>query len=211
MLDVPSTDDVQGLQTNKADKSYVDTQLASKVDDVQINGTSVVSNNIAEIPISSSQTPGVVRNSASFGISVRSDGYLTISPSGSTAIKNGDATYLPITSLRQHESVFYGLAKAAGDTTQAQSSNAVGTYTDEAKAAIKNMLEIGTSVQTIEITETNPVITALANTRYICGEITSLDFTPAASGICDIIFTAGTTLPVITLPATVKMPEWFEV
>jgi len=73
------------------------------------------------------------------------------------------------------------------------------------------MLEIGTSVQTIEITETDPVITALSNTRYVCGEITSLDFTPATSGICDIIFTAGTTLPVITLPATVKMPEWFEV
>jgi len=34
------------------------------------------------------------------------------------------------------------LAKAAGDTTQAASSNYVGTYTDEAKTAIKSMLGI---------------------------------------------------------------------
>jgi len=93
----------------------------------------------------------------------------------------------------------------AGDTTVEYRANT------SAYIAKKIAEAISTSVQTIEITETDPVITALANTRYVCGEVTSLDFTPAASGICDIIFTAGTTLPVITLPATVKMPEWFEV
>jgi hypothetical protein len=40
------------------------------------------------------------------------------------------------------DDVFYGLAKAAGDTTQASSGNPVGTYTEEAKAAIRAMLGI---------------------------------------------------------------------
>ena len=40
------------------------------------------------------------------------------------------------------DDVFYGLAKAAGDTTQANSGNPVGTYTEEAKAAIRAMLGI---------------------------------------------------------------------
>ena len=36
----------------------------------------------------------------------------------------------------------YGLAKAAGDSTQSASSNVVGTYTDEAKVAIQKMLGV---------------------------------------------------------------------
>ena len=190
MLDVPSTNDV--------------------INDVQVNGTSVVSNGVAEIPIATESSVGVCRADPNYGTGIYAQ-RLMVARAPDDYIKNGANVYRPIVPSTQHLASFYGLAKAAGDTTQSQSSNAVGTYTQEAKAAIKNMLEIGTSVQTIEITETDPVITALANTRYICGEITSLDFTPAASGICDIIFTTGTTLPVITLPATVKMPEWFEV
>ena len=55
-----------------------------------------------------------------------------------------------------------------------------------------------------------PVITAAENTRYICGEVTSLSFTPCASGICDVRFTSGSTVTVLTLPNTVKMPDWFD-
>ena len=57
----------------------------------------------------------------------------------------------------------------------------------------------------------DPVITAVDNTRYVCGEVTSLSFTPCASGICDVIFTSGSTVAVLTLPSTVKMPDGFEV
>ena len=48
--------------------------------------------------------------------------------------------------MRQHESTFYGLAKAAGDSTQSASTLSVGTYTDDAKIAIRNMLgAVGTT------------------------------------------------------------------
>lgn len=61
------------------------------------------------------------------------------------------------------------------------------------------------------VTGTAPVIVAEDNHRYVCGEVTSLSFTPCASGICDVIFTSGSTVAVLTLPSTVKMPDGFEV
>lgn len=64
---------------------------------------------------------------------------------------------------------------------------------------------------TVTVSGTDPTITAEENTRYICGELLSLNFTPCQSGICDIRFTSGSTLTVLTLPSTVKLPDWFEV
>jgi len=63
----------------------------------------------------------------------------------------------------------------------------------------------------VTVSGRTPTITAQANTRYVCGELDTLDFTPSASGICDIIFTSGTTATVLTLPNTVKMPGGFGV
>lgn len=64
----------------------------------------------------------------------------------------------------------------------------------------------------VHLTGATQTVTAEANTRYICDTtITSLSFTPPSSGITDIIFTTGSTLPVTTFPSTVKFPEWFEV
>ena len=42
----------------------------------------------------------------------------------------------------QDEAAFLGLALAAGDTTQINSENAIGTYTDEARIKIQKMLGI---------------------------------------------------------------------
>ena len=44
------------------------------------------------------------------------------------------------------------------------------------------------------VSGTAPVIVAEDNHRYVCGEVTSLSFTPCASGICDVIFTSGSTV-----------------
>ena len=74
-----------------------------------------------------------------------SDGSIGVSAAGNTDIKDGTTLNLPVMPGRQHRSVFYGLAKAAGDNTQSESNNNVGTYTDEAKAAIKTMLDIPTN------------------------------------------------------------------
>ena len=109
--------------------------------DIQMNSTSIVSNGIANIPLATTSTPGVSIASG-MGIKVNSIGELYLYPASSTLVKAGTNIYVPIMPSNQHESVFYGLAKAAGDSTQSASSNTVGTYTSSALIKIHNMLEI---------------------------------------------------------------------
>lgn len=59
----------------------------------------------------------------------------------------------------------------------------------------------------VTVSGTAPVITAVSGVRYVCGEVATLDFTPCASGICDVVFTSGNTPTVVTLPNTVKFPD----
>ena len=72
-------------------------------------------------------------------------------------IKSSTVSVRAVTTGKQDQSVFYGLAKAAGDTTQSVSSNAVGTYTSEAKAAIQSML--GIDLQSIVSEVEIPLVT----------------------------------------------------
>ena len=67
------------------------------------------------------------------------------------------------------------------------------------------------ATKTVEITNTDVIITGVANTRYVCGTLSTLNFIPPAEGIVDIIFTSGSSKTILTLPNTVKMPDWFEV
>ena len=159
-----------------------------------------------------SGTAGLVAISSDTGIMINKTTHrLSINQATAAQIKAGTALYFPIVPQTQHESTFYGLAKASGDTTQSASSNVVGVYTDNAKASIKAMLGIQDgSTGTVDITGTTPTITAVENTRYVCGEVTSLSFTPPASGISIVRFTSGSTVTVLTIPSTVKFPEWFD-
>lgn len=175
------------------------------VDDVQINGTSIVEDGVANVPIASSTGLGVVRSATSEGIEILASGYLRIYQATENQVKGGTHGYRPITPARQHNAVFYGLAKSAGDTTQSQSSNAVGNYTEDAKSAISEML--GGSVS---VSGTDPTIIAKSGIRYVCGEVLSLNFTPSANGICDVMFTSGSTPTVLTVPNTVKWANGFD-
>ena len=117
------------------------------VTDVKVNGTSVVTDNVADIPLATDRThPGVVaapsssqRLTAGTGVHV-SGGVLCLTSAADNNVKGGASSTMAIVPSNQHLATFYGLAKASGDTTQPASSNAVGTYTDEAKVAIQKML-----------------------------------------------------------------------
>ena len=189
MLDVPSNDAV--------------------VTDVQINGTTIVSDGVAEIPVASTSDFGAVKIGSGIGISITNNGTLALEMATTNQIKAGTERYKAIVPNNQSASIFYGLAKAAGDTTQSASSNAVGTYTTEAKAAICSMLGVD-SVQTVTVSGTDVTINGVANTAYQCGEVTSITITPPNTGIIDVTFTSGSTVAVLSLPSTVKMPEWFD-
>ena len=192
---------------------YIDKQIPDvPVEDVQIDGTSVVTDKVAEIPIASDTQVGMVKILSQYGIAINknSGNYLFLNSASSTDIKGESMAYKAIAPYRQHESVFYGLAKAAG-ADEKDSTLPVGQYTDSAKTAIKNMLGVidggGTISETV--TGTDPTITAQNNFRYMCGELYTLNFTPCVSGVCEVIFTSGATPTVLTLPDTVRMPTWW--
>ena len=181
---------------------------AGTVQDVQVNGVSLLTDGVANVPLASKNIIGAVQ--LGDGMEVYEN---KIRPqiASDNEIKNANNNRRIVVPSRQYMATFYGLAKAAGDTTQSASSNAVGVYTDNAKASIKSMLGIQDgSTGTVNITGATPTINAVENTRYVCGEVTSLSFTPPSSGISIVRFTSGSTVTVLTIPSTVKFPEWFD-
>lgn len=139
------------------------------VPDIQINGTSIVDDGVANIPYASLANAGVIKiepnDGGYLGMGINSAGFTFLKPAESNEIKAGEMyTRRPIIPSTQHESVFYGLAKASGDTTQSQSSNAVGTYTDAAKGAIKSMLGVeDPEVTDVQVNGTSVVTNGVAN------------------------------------------------
>lgn len=106
-------DSIQGELEKKAEKSEIP---EVPVQDVQINGTSVLQDGVANVPLMSSTTFGVAKSLNNYGVTIVS-GFLQTYKAPSSEIKAGTGGYKPIVAENQHESTFYGLAKAAGDTT----------------------------------------------------------------------------------------------
>lgn len=112
------------------------------VQDVQINGTSVLVDGVANMPYGSNALHGVVKGSTTDGIGITNGGLPYIACASEGQIRAGTNQYKPIVPYNQDKSTFYGLAKAAGDSSQSATSTAVGTYTEQAKVAIQKMLGI---------------------------------------------------------------------
>ena len=168
--------------------------------------------------IATLSTAGIVKVNADIGVAINNNGELYVNPAVISAIKSQNGDYRPIVPRNQNAAVFYGLAQAAGDTTMAVSSNSVGTYTTEALTAIHTMLGIDPAsiaaqveIPLVEtVTGTTPTITGQPNTRYVCGEVSTLSITPPSVGSIDVIFDSGSTPAVITVPNTVRWPAWFD-
>jgi len=112
------------------------------VQDVQVNGTSIVNNNIANIPIASGSNLGVIKISGTNGIGLYcnpSTGALQIAGGSKAQYKAGLSSSIPVTANFQHEATFYGLAKAAGHDEK-DSTFPLGQYTPEAQSAIRSMI-----------------------------------------------------------------------
>ena len=150
----PKGDPGDDYTLTEQDKQEIAGLVDTPVDDVQIDGASILSDGVAEIPIADTTNLGVSCVNSIYGIGSFPNGHcLYIYAPTSSYIKSGTNNYRPIVPKIQHESSFYGLAKAAGDTTQSQSSNAVGQYTEEAKTAIRAMLGLDTASLVAEIRE----------------------------------------------------------
>lgn len=128
------------LNDVKADLSELSEEVDGKIDDVQIDGTTIVTDGIADIPKATSNSLGVVYVQGD-GLYLNTYGRIRTDPASLDNIKSGTTSYKPLTASTEHASAFYGLTKAAG-VDMASSDNPVGTYTDAAKKAIREMLGI---------------------------------------------------------------------
>jgi len=85
-------------------------------------------------------------------------------------------------------------------------------YSDLAEETVSKWInEENDRVVIMPVEGMNPKINATANTVYLCGELLSLEFNPCADGVCDIVFSSGTTPTLLTLPDSVRMPNGFSV
>ena len=173
---------------------------------------------ISNTDYATSNIAGVVKVNTNYGVQMTridsSSPYeiLATQMASAAELKAGTNYYKPAVPANIHQATFYGLAKAAGDTTMTSSSNAVGTYTETAKAAIRNMLGVETSVELIEaVSGTTPTIVGQPNVTYQCGEVATISITPPANGTIDVYFTSGSTAAVLTVSSTIKWPSWFDV
>ena len=90
---------------------------------------------------------------------------------------------------------------------QSKADTATATASSDGLMSSADKSKLDTVGSVITVSGTSPAITALSGVRYVCGEVATLDFTPCASGICDVVFTSGSTPTVVTLPNTVKFPD----
>ena len=179
------------------------------IKDVQVGGSSVVTDNVANVPVATASTLGVIKAWNTYGVD-QSGGNLRIFGANASEVKDGTHSYHPIVPYREHEATFYGLSKVAG-VDLANETVTLGTYPQSAKTAIKQMLGVNDSYDCFieTVSGTDPVIVGEPSYRYNCGEVYTLSITPPASGTIDVIFTSGTTPTVLTLPNTVRMPDWW--
>ena len=175
----------------------------SGITDVQVNGASVVTDGVAEIPKGSASTYGVVGVPIAGGLFAE-NGELYVNSATEAHIKAGTQAFWPLAPNREHLATFYGLAKAAGADMKDITSTTVGIYPAAQKSAISTMLHAPETV-----TGTTPTITALAGVQYVCGEVSTLDIVPPASGCFDVIFESGSTPTALTISnPTGTTVEW---
>lgn len=84
---------------------------------------------------------GVGYFNANEGVQIGSNGKVSVACSNSSNIKGGQSLTRPIVPNFQHESAFYGLAKAANADMASLPSVTVGQYPEAQKRAITDMIE----------------------------------------------------------------------
>ena len=208
---IPQIDDSTTGSNTVWSSGKIKDELDYKVNDVTIDGSSIATDGVAEIPIISGNDVYGVTKVSGYGIGLHSTSKaLALQGASDNEVKSGTTFWRALIPRNTASVAFYGLTKAAG-VDMSTSSNAVGTYTNEAKIAIKQMLGVHDAYDSFveEVTGTDVTITGQPSYRYNCGEVLSLSITPPESGTIDIRFTSGSSPTVLTLPSTVKMPEWW--
>ena len=161
------------------------------VSDVQVDDNSILVNGVAKIKVG-----------AGLRVGNNSDRAIMLNAPNQGNIRTRSEAYA-LTPKVQDMAVFYGLAWAAGDETQAGETT-LGTYTETAKSKISDMLNAPESVS-----GSTPSIPAKAGVSYVCGECSTLTITVPNTGCFDVLFDSGSTPTVLTVtPPTGMTVEW---
>jgi len=194
---------VEWIFTNNAWEMFGSATVEVPVQDVQVNGVSVLQDGVANVPIANSVNPGVIIVKPFNGHTI-SNGIIGHKPAADNTCKKGTDTNDPITPSNQHTSTFYGFAKAAGADMASISSTTIGIYPEVQKSAIHKMLN-----GAVSISGSTPTITAMPGVRYVCGEVATLDITLPESGCIDVMFESGSTATVLTItPPSGQTLKW---
>lgn len=107
-----------------------------------------------------------------------------------------------------------GQTGATGATGPAGADGQPGIYvgdTQPTNPSTQVWIDTSGEQDVIHVTGSNPVINGVSGTRYICGEVSTITINPPAQGIVDVMFESGSTVAILTMPQTVKMPAGFAV
>ena len=152
--------------------------------DVQVNGTSIMSDGVANIPIASTTNFGAVKIAYIQGINVDTvSKTLCIYAAGENQLKAGTNIYMPIVPNSQHKSVFYGLSKVAG-VDLANETVTLGIYPETSKTAIRSLIGAAAAsdvtVSDVQVNGTSVLSNGIANVPVATNE--SLGVIKPASG-----------------------------
>ena len=134
-------------------------------------------------------------------------------PEATTTVQDGSITKAKLDNNLQVKVDELDSVKSAIQDLEAGSLSALGATAGQVPVADGNGswawgAQAG-GTQTIQVSGTTPAITAVANTRYICGEVATLDITLPASGCIDVVFESGSTPTVLTVtPPTGVTVKW---
>ena len=172
------------------------------VTDVQVNGSSVLQNGVANIPVLNNlavPTYGIPKVAPFGGYGLYPDPSLTgdykysltICKADDAAIKAGYHQYKPIVPYNQHTSIYYGLSKLAGVNLSGVLGLTVGTYPDNSKQAIQKMFGLDGLLGPYEMDSTADQAYAIGEPfiyngkQYKATAVISIGDTITPGGNCD--------------------------
>ena len=115
------------VASQKAIKTYIDTGLDTKVSDVTVGGTSVVSSGTAVIPIATQggSTPGLTKiPGTTYGLYINSTGYLMTSAASTTDIDGKTNANKPIVPSNLDYAIKVGVTTNTNTLTSTEKTNA---------------------------------------------------------------------------------------
>ena len=184
---VPSADN------DYANKKYVDDSIGSihNMTDVKVNGTSVVTGGVANIPIASDTTLGVIKTSLLHGLSVDDQGNLSVEPASETAIDDRVSIRLPIIPSNLDYAVrsVYPIVKNSLDSPSTTTLNTIYNLGVQSSPVITLPAagQLGSFIQVDFISGTTPTTLYVTSSAGILG----FDLIPEANMIYSLYFDWG--------------------